>query len=51
LPEHVIAGVIREDLEAPPDKIFAFFDQTPLGSASIGQAHVARLFDATGRGY
>jgi ubiquinone biosynthesis protein len=45
LPEHVIADVIREDLEAPPDKIFAFFDQTPLGSASIGQVHAAQLFD------
>ena len=37
LPEHVIADVIREDLGAPPDRIFAFFDQTPLASASIGQ--------------
>ena len=45
LPEHVIADVIREDLGAPPDKIFAFFDQTPLASASIGQVHVAKLFD------
>jgi ubiquinone biosynthesis protein len=45
LPEHVIADVIREDLGAPPDSIFAFFDQTPLASASIGQVHVAQLFD------
>ncbi len=45
LPEHVIADVIREDLGAPPDRIFAFFDQTPLASASIGQVHVAQLFD------
>jgi ubiquinone biosynthesis protein len=45
LPECVIGDVIEEDLEAPPHKIFAFFDQTPLGSASIGQAHAARLFD------
>ena len=45
LPEYVIGDVIQEDLEAPPHKIFAFFDQTPLGSASIGQAHAARLFD------
>lgn len=26
LPEHLIADVIRADLEAPPDKIFACFD-------------------------
>jgi ubiquinone biosynthesis protein len=45
LPEHVIADVIREDLGAPPDRIFAFFEQTPLASASIGQVHVAQLFD------
>lgn len=44
LPEHLIADVIRADLEAPPDKIFACFDQTPLGSASIAQVHAARLF-------
>ena len=45
LPEHVIADVIREDLGAAPETIFAAFDQTPLGSASIGQVHAARLFD------
>jgi predicted unusual protein kinase regulating ubiquinone biosynthesis (AarF/ABC1/UbiB family) len=40
-----IVEVIQEDLEAPPDKIFADFDQAPLGSASIGRVHGARLFD------
>ena len=45
LPAHVIAEVIREDLGAPPDKLFAFFDVKPLGSASIGQVHAARLSD------
>jgi ubiquinone biosynthesis protein len=45
LPADVIAEVIREDLGAPPDQIFAFFDREPLGSASIGQVHGARLFD------
>jgi ubiquinone biosynthesis protein len=45
LPEHAICEVIREDLGAPPDQIFAFFDPKPLGSASIGQVHAARLSD------
>ena len=45
LPVQVIADVIREDLGAPPDKLFAFFDVNPLGSASIGQVHAARLTD------
>jgi predicted unusual protein kinase regulating ubiquinone biosynthesis (AarF/ABC1/UbiB family) len=39
----------REDYskrgDAPPDQIFAFFDPKPLGSASIGQVHAARLSD------
>jgi ubiquinone biosynthesis protein len=45
LPANVIDEVIREDLGKPPDQIFAFFDRKPLGSASIGQVHGARLFD------
>jgi ubiquinone biosynthesis protein len=45
LPEEAIADIIREELEGPPEKIFAFLDPKPLGSASIGQVHAARLFD------
>jgi ubiquinone biosynthesis protein len=45
VPANVIADVIREDLGAPPDQLFASFDLKPLGSASIGQVHAARLFD------
>lgn len=45
LPANAIAEVIREDLGAPPEQLFAFFDPQPLGSASIGQVHAARLFD------
>ncbi len=45
LPADAIAAVIREDLGAPPDKLFASFNLEPLGSASIGQVHAARLFD------
>jgi ubiquinone biosynthesis protein len=45
LPANAIADVIREDLGESPDKLFAFFDVKPLGSASIGQVHAARLSD------
>src|SRR4051794_18607456 len=44
-PSTAIADVIREDLGSPPEKLFASFDRNPLGSASIGQVHAARLFD------
>jgi len=40
-----IAVVIREDLGAPPEDLFASFDRQPMGSASIGQVHSARLRD------
>lgn len=45
LPAPVIAQVIREELGAAPDAIFAVFDPVPLASASIGQVHTARLVD------
>ncbi len=45
LPADVITQVIREELGAAPETIFAFFDPAPLGSASIGQVHSARLVD------
>jgi ubiquinone biosynthesis protein len=45
LPSAAIAEVIREDLGAPPGQLFEFFDVKPLGSASIGQVHGARLRD------
>ena len=45
LPLDVVAGVIREELGAAPDAIFASFDPEPIGSASIGQVHTARLVD------
>lgn len=41
----VIAEVIREDLGALPETLFASFDPEPIGSASIGQVHTARLVD------
>ncbi len=45
LPVNAIADIIREDLGASPDQLFASFDVEPLGSASIGQVHAARLSD------
>jgi ubiquinone biosynthesis protein len=45
LPAGVISEVIREDLGAAPEVIFASFDPEPLASASIGQVHTARLVD------
>ena len=45
LPADVIIQVIREELGASPDAIFASFDPDPIGSASIGQVHTARLVD------
>ncbi|MEZ4237647.1 MAG: AarF/ABC1/UbiB kinase family protein [Myxococcota bacterium] len=42
---------VREDveasIEAPLDQAFASFDPTPIGTASLGQAHRARLPDGT----
>jgi predicted unusual protein kinase regulating ubiquinone biosynthesis (AarF/ABC1/UbiB family) len=39
------ADVVREELGAPPEKIFAEFCPRPLAAASIGQVHAARLPD------
>lgn len=47
--EPVPFAIIREDvetsLERPLAEVFASFDERPLGTASLGQAHVARLPD------
>jgi ubiquinone biosynthesis protein len=42
-----IEAQLTEDLGAPPDKIFAFFDTEPLAAASIAQVYRARLEDGT----
>ena len=42
-----IAGVIRDEFGAPPEQVYAWWDTTPLASASIGQVHRARLHDGT----
>ena len=43
----VIRGIIERDLKASLDDLFQWVDPVPLGAASIGQAHAARLKDGT----
>lgn len=45
--KEVVAKTIFEETGKNIDDIFATFDETPLGSASIGQVHRATLRDGT----
>src|SRR5437763_964409 len=36
------AAAVEADLGAPPEKLFASFEPTPLAAAAIGQVHAAR---------
>jgi ubiquinone biosynthesis protein len=47
VPVEEIRSVIRSELGAEAEEIFASFDDRPLASASIGQAHAATLADGT----
>jgi predicted unusual protein kinase regulating ubiquinone biosynthesis (AarF/ABC1/UbiB family) len=40
-----IRQLVEQELGAPIDRLFADWQDTPFASASIGQVHVARLFD------
>jgi predicted unusual protein kinase regulating ubiquinone biosynthesis (AarF/ABC1/UbiB family) len=41
----VLKATIERELGAPPEVLFKEFESTPIASASIGQAHRARLHD------
>ena len=47
VPYEAIAASIRRELGADPHELFPSFEETPLATASIGQAHRARLPDGT----
>ncbi len=47
VPLEAVRVVITTELGRPPEELFARFDPTPLAAASIGQAHMATLFDGT----
>lgn len=43
----VVLDVIKEELKKDPNELFDEIDEKPLGSASIGQVHKAKLKDGT----
>ncbi|MEZ5977470.1 MAG: AarF/ABC1/UbiB kinase family protein [Planctomycetota bacterium] len=46
-PFETVRATIEEELEGPLAEHFAEFDEEPIASASIGQAHTAKLLDGT----
>ncbi len=42
-PYDEVRNTIKTEIGQDPDKLFEFFDKTPLAAASIGQVHRARL--------
>lgn len=47
LPASVIREQVVASLGAPPEQLFGSFEEAPLASGSIGQAHAATLADGT----
>jgi ubiquinone biosynthesis protein len=46
-PIETVREVIESELKKPLEELFSSFEPTPIASASIGQAHLATLFDGT----
>jgi len=47
VPPADVVHIVRRELGAAPDEVFARFDPVPLASASIAQVHTATLHDGT----
>ncbi|MEQ1565751.1 MAG: AarF/ABC1/UbiB kinase family protein [Myxococcota bacterium] len=47
VPFHQVRADVEAELERPLPQVFATFDERPLGTASLGQAHAATLLDGT----
>ncbi len=47
VPVGTIRSLIEQELGASPEELFKAFSDSPLASASIGQAHAATLHDGT----
>jgi ubiquinone biosynthesis protein len=47
VPPADVVHIVRRELGAAPDEVFARFDPAPLASASIAQVHTATLHDGT----
>jgi ubiquinone biosynthesis protein len=47
VPYGEVAAIIEAELGAQPERLFSSFEQVPRASASVGQAHAARLSDGT----
>jgi len=47
VPPADVVHIVRSELGAAPDEVFARFDPAPLASASIAQVHTATLHDGT----
>jgi len=44
-PSEKAKEIIEQEIEKPIEELFSYFEERPLGSASIGQVHRARLID------